>query len=348
MFLYLLLLLIPTIMMQGNIGEIGHYAERMLPFFLFLFVTDESTDMDIWSTLWLAVSVGLLFICVDTFSNIGSVQGRLSGHFGKANSLGGIVALYMPLCYFGIYKFAENKKVVVCSSLLLLTAFILMALTQSRGSALGWAASILVFLAAIAIKHRWRLKKIFVFITVGILLVAAFFGNSREAGLNFDRSITKDGRIPLLIAGGKMFVDHPLLGVGVGNWQYEYDHVYGVDNREKHMDSPHNIFLQVLNEAGIIGLSGFLALLWFQYNFLLKSFFLDLRSKTRKLQWPFAILLTYIVAMVHGQVDYIFFQRGYQMFYWLLWGVYCWDCGYKKYDAKNLITLNDERSNKNK
>lgn len=346
MFLYLLLLFIPTVIMQGDISEIGHYAERMLPFFLLFFVQDRRTD--IWSVLWLAVMIGVSVICLDTLSNIGAVKGRLAGNFSSANSLGGILALCMPICYFGLYKFFSNKKVVVLDTVLLLTSFVLMLLTQSRGSVLAWSASVVVFLAAICVKHRWRPQKIFIFVMVGILLVAAFFGASREVGLNFDRTITKDGRIPLLIAGGKMFVDHPLLGVGGENWQYEYDHVYGVGNRENHMDSPHNIFLQVLNEAGIIGLSGFLALLCFQVRCLLKTLSKDLLSQDVKLQWPVAILLTYTVALIHGQVDYIFFQRGYQMFYWLLWGVYCWACVYKKYDTKNLRIMKDACANKNK
>ena len=332
MCMYLLLLLIPTIIMQGNLGEIGHYAERMLPFFLLLFVTDES--IDIWSVLWLAVSVGLFIICLATIPNLFLISGRLHGCFGGANSLGGILAVCMPLCYFGIYKFTENKKLVVFSSLLLLTAFMLMVFTQSRGSALGWIASIVVFLVGIVVKHNWGRKKIFSYITIVVLLLLAFSFVNKDMGLNFDRTIAKDGRVALLLAGGKMFVANPIMGVGVGNWMHQYDTIYGVANIEKHMESPHNIFLQVLNEAGIVGLSGFLALLWFQYDSLLKSFCADLRSNTLKLQWPFAILLTYIVTIVHGQVDYIFFQRGYQMFYWLLWGVYCWDFVYPKREGK--------------
>ena len=328
MSIYLLLLLIPTIIMQGNVGEIGHYAERMLPFFLLLFVADESTD--IWSALWLAVSVGLLVICVDTLTYMGPVQKRLAGYFGKPNSLGGILALYMPLCYFGIYKFGKNKKMVVYGSLLLLTAFILMVLTQSRGAFLGWLASVFAFSVGVVLKNNWGLKKISSYITVVLLLLIAFSFVTKDVGMHFDRSIAHDGRIKLLIASGKMFVDHPIVGVGIGNWMHEYDTVYGVANIESHMASPHNIFLQVLNEAGIIGLSGFLALLGFQYYYLLRLARGDVKSDMAKLQWPFAILLTYVVTIVHGQVDYIFFQRGYQMFYWLLWGVFCWDFVYKK------------------
>ena len=328
MSVYLLLLLIPTLIMHGNIGEIGHYAERMLPFFLLLFVTDENTD--IWSVLWLAVSVGLFIVCLTTIPDVFSTSGRLHGFFGGANSLGGILALCMPLCYFGIYKFYENKKLVVFSSLLLLVAVILMVLTQSRGAALGWIASVVAFLVGIALKHSWGREKIFSYITIVVLFLLAFSFVNKDMGLNFDRNIAKDARVALLKSSWHMFKDHPLLGVGVGNWRVEYDTNYGLNNIEKHMDSPHNIFLQELNEAGIIGLGGFLTLLSFQYCHLLKSAQADIKSTLPKLHWPFVILLTYVVTLIHGQVDYIFFQRSYQMLYWLLWGVYCWSVTYEK------------------
>lgn len=41
MFMYLLFLLIPTLIMHGDVGKIGGYVERILPFCLLFFVADE-------------------------------------------------------------------------------------------------------------------------------------------------------------------------------------------------------------------------------------------------------------------------------------------------------------------
>jgi O-antigen ligase len=326
--MYLLFLLIPTVIMHGDMGEIGHYAERILPFFLLLFVADEETN--IWNTVWAGIGVSLLIICAETLPYALAGQAPLRGNFGWHNTLGGILAIFLPIFYFGVYKRIENHMLVGCSWLLIAVTLILMALTESRGALLGLFSSVVVFLGAIALKKNWKIKKICSMIIIAVVLVGSFVITTTFMGLNLNRNIAKDGRVALIEASWHMFLEHPLLGVGLGNWREQYDTVYGVNNIEKHIDSPHNIFLQELNEAGIIGLSGFLALLGFQYQHLLKSARADINANITKLQWPFAILLTYVVTLVHGQVDYIFFQRSYQMLYWLLWGVYCWSVTYEQ------------------
>jgi O-antigen ligase len=330
MSIYLLLLLIPTIIMHGNLGEIGHYFERMLPFFLLLFVADEETD--IWSGVWSGTSFSLLIICLGTLPYVFAGQLPLKGTFGWHNTLGGTLALLLPIFYFGLYKGMLKHKTVVLGLMLLATAFVFMVLTQSRGALLAFFTSVVVFLVSILLKRKWTIKRISSYIIIAIVLAGSFVYVTAFMGLNLNRNIAEDGRVALLKSSWHMFIDHPLLGVGVGNWVTEYDNVYGVNNIEKHMDSPHNILLQELNEAGIIGLSGFLALLGFQYYHLLKLARVDINSNITKLQWPFAILLTYVVTLVHGQVDYIFFQRSYQMLYWLFWGICCWDS-----DRQNLL-----------
>jgi len=333
--MYLVFLLIPTVIMHGNMGVIGHYVERMLPFFLLLFVADEETN--IWSTVWVGIACALLLISLDTLPYAFLGQVPLRGNFGWHNTLGGTLAVFLPVFYFGIYKRIENHILVGCGLLLIAVTFILMVLTESRGALLGLFSSVVLFLGAIALKKNWRIKKICSMIIIAVVLVGAFVVTTTFMGLNLNRNIAKDGRVALIESSWHMFLDHPLLGVGVGNWREQYDNVYGVNNIEKHIDSPHNIFLQELNEAGIIGLSGLLALFGFQYHYLLKSARADIKSGMPKLQWSFAILLTYTVVLVHGQVDYIFFQRSYQMFYWLLWGVYCWDSVYKKSFTKGNL-----------
>lgn len=98
-----------------------------------------------------------------------------------------------------------------------------------------------------------------------VILLVPFLLVTTVMGLNLNRNIAKDGRVALLESSWHIFIAHSLLGVGVGNWLEQYNTVYGVNNSEKHVGSHHKIFLQELNEAGSIGLSGFLALLGFQY-----------------------------------------------------------------------------------
>ncbi len=87
MFIYLLLLLVPTIIMHGDVGEIGHYAERMLPFFLLFFVADEETD--IGGMVWAGISCSLLAISISALPYAFPGQLPLQGTFSWHNTLGG-------------------------------------------------------------------------------------------------------------------------------------------------------------------------------------------------------------------------------------------------------------------
>ncbi len=61
-------------------------------------------------------------------------------------------------------------------------------------------------------------------------------------------------------AAGEMFSDHPLLGVGFGNYQVVYP-VYALPHWSDPLGHAHNYYLNVAAEAGLIGLSAY-AILW--------------------------------------------------------------------------------------
>ena len=71
------------------------------------------------------------------------------------------------------------------------------------------------------------------------------------------------GRLGLWKKTGDMIVDHPVLGVGLGNWEYRYPEYA----RGEHINinaaprRPHNDLLWIVSETGILGLSAYLALL---------------------------------------------------------------------------------------
>ncbi len=63
----------------------------------------------------------------------------------------------------------------------------------------------------------------------------------------------------------EMIEHHPLLGVGPGNWQYHYPKYDGGDmlTSDSAPQRPHNDFLWIAAEIGLIGLSAYLVLLLF-------------------------------------------------------------------------------------
>ncbi|MGH9716747.1 MAG: O-antigen ligase family protein [Candidatus Acidiferrales bacterium] len=87
--------------------------------------------------------------------------------------------------------------------------------------------------------------------------------------------------------------DHPIFGGGIGSWSVFY---YGTDQREY----PHNLFLLVAFEEGLIGI----AALWF-FLFAIGATSLGLLRKTRSRYavFPSLVLFCLIVSMFSGDLD---------------------------------------------
>ena len=60
-------------------------------------------------------------------------------------------------------------------------------------------------------------------------------------------------RLAIWDAGWRMFLDHPILGVGAGQFPTAYGTVYSGKSHVAWMQ-PHNLFLQVTCELGLVGL----------------------------------------------------------------------------------------------
>lgn len=75
-----------------------------------------------------------------------------------------------------------------------------------------------------------------------------------DLGTTQSRSV---GRTSEYVAGVQMYVDHPVLGVGLGNYPsryLEYSEQIGLDTRREDR-APHSLYLQFASELGAIGLA---------------------------------------------------------------------------------------------
>ena len=50
-----------------------------------------------------------------------------------------------------------------------------------------------------------------------------------------------------------MFIEHPLFGVGVGNWHEQYTTNYQPPIKTGDFYHPHNVPLDMLSESGVVG-----------------------------------------------------------------------------------------------
>jgi O-antigen ligase len=145
-------------------------------------------------------------------------------------------------------------------------AFILfgLALTRSKGAIIG-----LLFATALLVAHlyfgNW-LKNHRRFILIACLLLA-IAGTWAIASYGLTHGRLPGGN-PMLVrwqywhASARMYADHPLTGVGPGNFAQFYPHYKPAAALESVAD-PHNFVLSILTQYGPLGLAGFLAMIFF-------------------------------------------------------------------------------------
>ncbi len=137
--------------------------------------------------------------------------------------------------------------------------------TESRG---GLIAAIVATAAAVVVAKRGRILVIaFVAIMVGV--VAVWFAATPEAYKRVTQTADSgNGRSSLWVVGGRIFKDHPIVGVGLENYRvYAPRYVSGpgqltfVNFIAERPHVVHNVYLQTMVEVGLVGLGLFLAII---------------------------------------------------------------------------------------
>lgn len=194
-------------------------------------------------------------------------QMRLSGSVGDPNFHGQILAAVLPLA---IYRVLDDKnpmlKVVAVGAVLLLVFAIVN--TYSRGAFLA----MMVTLVLIAIERRIKISLIIlVLIITGVIIQFLPAGytqrletlsifTSDETTIHSEGSFR--GRTSEMLSAQSMFADHPLLGVGVGNYEINYQDYAGRLGLEQRTENrqAHSLYLEVAAETGIFGILTFAGL----------------------------------------------------------------------------------------
>ncbi|MHC4425338.1 MAG: O-antigen ligase family protein [Planctomycetota bacterium] len=192
------------------------------------------------------------------------------GFFTTRNSAGSfaLIALFAAVALF-IAKLRNRKPdssgsrhLLACGSI---AAVILLslALTRSKGAIIALllaaaAATLLLFFGDWLKAHRKAL------LVAGLLLAIVGGWVVVSYGLNHDRL---PGGSSMLVrwqywhASAKMYADHPLTGVGPGNFTHFYPHYKPAPALESVAD-PHNFPLSIVTQYGPLGLVGFLAMIF--------------------------------------------------------------------------------------
>lgn len=198
---------------------------------------------------------------------------RAYGHFGQPNPFAGYLGTALPLALAVALLLARDSlgRWALAATGLLVAGVLL---SFSRGAWLGVACAAAVMLAtASARSRRWLVPlgaAILLLAVVGALgllpatiaerinVVAEYFGpfDVQRVDLNSENWSVVE-RMAHWQAAWYMFLDHPWLGIGPGNYSSVYDQYY-LPGWLEPLGHAHNYYLNLAAELGLLGLSGYL------------------------------------------------------------------------------------------
>jgi len=154
--------------------------------------------------------------------------------------------------------------------------------TDSRGGFANLVVTVLFFF----IFNRPTIPSLIVTLLIGVIVVRYLPANFTDRILTltelnpfqFNTEQIADesfrGRTSENLAAWRMFLDHPILGVGLNNYStyyQDYSRDIGLDNRREARD-PASLYLQLLAEQGLVGTVVFLAIIYSVFSGLFRAF----------------------------------------------------------------------------
>ena len=210
---------------------------------------------------------------------------RAHGNFGQPNPFAGYLGTILPLAVtMATLSHPGRFRAIAAGSSACIALGIV--LSQSRGAWLG----LMISFAIMALVWGPRTRRLVIptvaaaatFVALALMgalppvlanrvtSVTSNFGvfDVREVELSSANFAVVE-RMAHWQAGWEMFVDHPLLGVGPGNYPAAYEDYYIAPWREP-LGHAHNYYLNMAAEAGLLGLFALLLVLFLAFRTLLR------------------------------------------------------------------------------
>lgn len=285
---------------------------NLLPFlFLFVILLREKIiDFKRWSIYSsyaiLLLSAVVVWQLVDQYFEFGVIRINYSirATLSNKNFVSETLVLLLPFCISGIFN--EDKKLKKLSIVSAIIGLSIIILLQTISA---WLAIVLVIIFLLpvyfSIFHRGKVKEIVgkksfrfsIFILVVIIGTLSGFGffhpakmkfqnTLRYVNSDFNKLLTENDqnnvnsvyeRFILWRNSYKLGKEHPFTGSGLSNWRMEYPKygiggAYHLNSGVMHFEHPHNEFLLLFSETGLISLFFFLLLMFYVLIVAVKQF----------------------------------------------------------------------------
>jgi O-antigen ligase len=283
-----ILLLIGTmaLSMRGSISISSSLKEvsKWLEFLVLVLIGSQyiRTRRQVWTIILLVCLAGVtqaFFGYLQAFFSLGpqafihDSSLRVYGTFDQPNPYAGYLNLPLSIA-LALMLLGSSWLTRILAGLTSVIIAGAVYLTQSRGGEIA-LASALLFIVIVGLPHLRRFVGLLAL--AGLAVVELFFSGWIPAyvitpvlkylgiiQISFVTPSAQDystaERLAHWIAGARMFMDHPLTGVGIGNYPDAYSR-YFVTIFVNSLGHAHNYYINIAAETGSIGLTAFLLFL---------------------------------------------------------------------------------------
>lgn len=328
--------------------RLAEYAKSLM--IVGLCVNWLTSRQTLWRAAWVLVWVGAFLGTISVYQVLTSSYGfefwgfgkiklaqivgylrqpRITGPLSDPNFYAQALVVLVPVA---LYRFWDESSLRLKAVAAYALAVVILALvfTYSRGGAL--AAGLVLLVAAVhkRVKFRHLLLGVLVVMPLLLLIPEQFEGRlgtlrqllpgREDSELHVDTSIQE--RSLLMRTASEMFVQHPLLGVGAGNYSEHYEEyaervgssISSYDDFG-HRRFPHSLYLQIAAETGVVGLGVFAVII----GLTLAAFWSAVRrfSSARDLRSA-SVTVSLALGFVGYLVSSVILHGDYMRYFWIL------------------------------
>lgn len=250
-------------------------------FLYFIIASSVLLTEKIWMWL-LRTSVGAsIIVSIYAFSQYAEqlkqgAVGRIDASLGNPTYLA--FYMYFHICIIAFLLMREWKSVTTRMFYipLIVIEFVVLYLTATRGALLGLIVTVITVASLTLISHwdRLRVRKVALVTLAGVIVLIGVFYTLRDSSFIRNSMVlsrfasisttetTTESRFIIWGMALRGFTEHPIFGWGPENFNILFNKYYESHlwRQEPWFDRSHNVFLDWLVSAGIIGLASYLAL----------------------------------------------------------------------------------------
>ncbi len=288
---------------------------RFMPFVVVCFLVKNYIDAEkIMVTAFCGIGVTSIYAIYQGMSGVS----RAAGFYGHPMTLGGWLCIFLPLLLIEFFEKTLLGRYYWTAGLIFVFCSAGLVFNGTRGA---WLA-VTIVCTALFVYYMFKNKRNFIISILFIVLISTIlvnndkFMNRLDTIDDFNKFQSNTERILIWQSAWNMFKDHPVLGVGLGQYAENYQQKYiSPQAKEPYLTHAHNNFMQMLAENGIVGFAGFVIM--FGY-IILKNIITWCKTKN---VYALMIVSSTVCLLLQGFTEYNVGNSAVIKMYWLVLGL---------------------------